>query len=172
MVGERMAVARIFPTVAGDFVSPSNSSCRQHYGFGAEQVKSAALAVVSKRTCDAAALLQQRDDCVFHENVKSQMDSMVLKSADHFQAGAVAHVGKPRIPMAAEISLENSAVARAIKKCAPRLQFAHACRSFLGVQFRHPPVTQILTAAHHVGKMNAPAIPVVYISHRHGYTSL
>src|ERR1700755_1171577 len=103
MVGERMAIARIFPAVAGDFVSPSNSSRRQHYGFGAEQVKSAALAVVSKRACDAAAVLQQRDDCVFHENAEPQMDSVVLKRADHFQAGPVAHMGKPRIPMTAEI---------------------------------------------------------------------
>jgi hypothetical protein len=100
------------------------------------------------------------------------MDSMVLKSADHFQAGTVAHMGKPRIPMAAEIPLENSAVARAIKKCAPGFQFAHACRSFLGMQFRHPPVTQVLTAAHRVGKVNAPAIPVVHISHRRGYAAL
>jgi hypothetical protein len=100
------------------------------------------------------------------------MDSMVLKSADHFQAGSIAHMDKPRITMAAEIPLENSTIARAIKKCAPGLQFAHACRSFLGVQFRHPPVTQVLTAAHRVGKVNAPAVPVVHISHGRGYAAL
>src|SRR5580692_9705668 len=80
MVGERMAIARIFPTVAGDFECSSNSSCRQHHGFGTEQVKSATLAVVSKRARDATAVLQQRDDCVFHENVETEMDAMVLKS--------------------------------------------------------------------------------------------
>jgi hypothetical protein len=100
------------------------------------------------------------------------MDSMVLKSADHFQAGTVTHMGKPRISMAAEISLENSAVARAIKECAPGFQFAHASRSLLGMQFRHPPVTQVLTAAHRIGKVNTPAIPVVHVSHRRGYTAL
>src|SRR5262249_11779093 len=94
MVGERMAIARIFPTVAGDFVSPSNSSGREYYRLGAEQVKSAALPVISERTCDAAPVLQQLDDGMFHENVEPQMDSMILESTDHFEAGTVADVGK------------------------------------------------------------------------------
>src|SRR5579864_2441598 len=96
MVGERVAIARIFPTVAGDFECPSNSSCRQHHSLGTEQVKSAALAVVPKRARDTTAVLQQRDDCMFHENVETEMDSVVLKSANHLQACAVAHVRKPR----------------------------------------------------------------------------
>src|ERR1700693_5878122 len=100
------------------------------------------------------------------------MDSMVLKSAYHLQSGAVADVRESRIPMAAEISLQNSAVAGAIKKRAPGLQFTHPRRSFLGMQLRHPPVIQVLTAAHGVGKVNAPAVPVVHISHRRGYATL
>src|SRR5580700_10907930 len=103
MVGEGMAVTRIFPTVAGDLVSPSNSSGRQHHGLGAEKVKSAALAIISKGTRDATAVLQQGDDCVFHEHVETQMDSMVLKGADHLQASAVAHMRESRIPVAAKI---------------------------------------------------------------------
>ena len=49
------------------------------------------------------------------------MDSMVLKSADHLQSGAVADVRQSGIPVAAEIPLQNSAVAGAIKKRAPGL---------------------------------------------------
>src|SRR5260370_5779298 len=100
------------------------------------------------------------------------MDSMLLKSAYHLQSGAVADMRKSRIPMAAEISLQNSAVAGAIKKCAPGLQLTHARRSFLGMQLRHSPIIQVLTATHGVGKVNAPAVPVVHISHRRGYATL
>ena len=99
------------------------------------------------------------------------MDAMVLKCADHFQAGAVAHMGEPRIPMAAEIPLQNSTVAGPIEKRAPGLEFTYTRRSFLGMKFRHPPITQVLTAAHGVGKVNAPVVPVVHISHRRGYAT-
>jgi hypothetical protein len=135
-------------------------------------VKSATLAVVSKRARDATAVLQQSDDCVFHENIEAEMDAMVLKSADHLQAGAVPYMGEPRIPMAAEIPLQNSAITGAIEKRAPGLKFTYTRRSFLGMELRHPPVAQVLAATHGVGKVNAPAVPVVHISHRRGYATL
>jgi hypothetical protein len=74
--------------------------------------------------------------------------------------------------MAPKIPLENSTVGSAIKECAPGLKFPHACRSFLGMELGHPPVTQILTAAHGVGEVNAPAVTVVNITHRGSYTAL
>ena len=40
IVGESVAIAGIFPAVAGDLESSSNPSRRQHDGFGAKQVKS------------------------------------------------------------------------------------------------------------------------------------
>jgi hypothetical protein len=40
------------------------------------------------------------------------------------------------------------------------------------MQLCHPPVIQVLTAAHGVGKVDAPAVPVVHISHRRGYATL
>jgi hypothetical protein len=40
------------------------------------------------------------------------------------------------------------------------------------MQFRHAPVTQVLTASHRVGKVNAPTVSVVHISHRRGYPAL
>ena len=99
------------------------------------------------------------------------MDAMILKSADHLQAGAVAHMRKPRIAMAAEIPLQNSAVFGAIKKRAPGFEFPNTRRSLLGVQLRHPRIVQILPAAHRVGKVNAPAVSVVHISHRRGHAT-
>ena len=40
------------------------------------------------------------------------------------------------------------------------------------MQLRHSPIIQVLTATHGVGKVNAPAVPVVHISHRRGYATL
>jgi hypothetical protein len=74
--------------------------------------------------------------------------------------------------MPPEISLQNPAVARTVEESAPSLQFADARWGFLGMQFGHPPVIQILAAAHGIGKVNAPAIPVVDISHRRSYAPL
>src|SRR5581483_12249721 len=89
VISERVSVPRILPAVAGDFVSPSNSSRRKNHSFSPKQVKSPPLAIISKRTRDAISIFQQGNDRVFHENVQTEMDSMVLKCTDHFQAGAV-----------------------------------------------------------------------------------
>ena len=168
VVGERVAVAGVFPTVAGDFVGPADAARRQHHGFGAEQVKSSALAVIPKCADHAVAILQQRHDRVFHEDVDAEMNPVVLQRADHLQAGAVAHVRQPRVAMAAEVALQNAAVAACDRTARPSFEFAHACRRFLGVQFGHPPVVQVLAAAHGVGKVNAPAVAIVDIGQRGG----
>src|SRR6266496_4591491 len=166
-----MAVAGIFPAVAGDLESPSNSSSREDHSFGAEQVKPSAFAVVAKGTSDAIAILQQCDDRMFHENVQTEMNAMVLQGADHLQARAVSDVRQPRIAVPAKIPLQNPAVAGAIEESAPGFQFADARRSFLGMQLCHTPVVQVLPAAHGVGKVDAPAIPVIHVSHRSRYAT-
>src|SRR5579862_205779 len=166
-----MAITGVFPTVAGNFESSANSSCCKLHGFGAEEMKSAALTVVTKRAGNAVPVLQQRQDGVLHENVETKMNAMVLQGADHLQSGAIAHVRESRITMSAKIALQNPAVGGAIKKRAPSLEFTHARRRFLGMQLRHPPVIQVLTAAHGVGKVNAPAVPVVHVSHRRRYAA-
>src|SRR5450432_425118 len=111
-------------------------------------MESTALAIVSKCTGDAITIFQQRDHGVFHENIQAQMDSMVLKGADHLQAGAIAYVREPRIAVPAEITLQDSAVCGSIEKRAPGFQLAHTPRRFLGMQFRHAPTVKILPAAH------------------------
>src|SRR5215467_6271142 len=96
------------------------------------------------------------------------MNSMVLQSADHLQARAVTYVRQTGIPMTAEIPLQDLSIACAIEKGTPGFQFADARRRFLCVQFRHPPLTQILPAAHRVSKVNAPIVAIVDIAHRRG----
>jgi len=128
VIGERMTIARVFPAVAGDFVRPANSSSRQHHRFGAEEVKSPAFAIVSKCASNPFAILEQGDDGVLHENIQAEMDSMVLKRADHLQASAVADVRQPWITMSAEIPLQNATVGCAVKERTPGFQFADARR--------------------------------------------
>jgi hypothetical protein len=86
---------------------------------------------------------------------------MVLQCADHLQASAIAYMCKPRILMAAEMSLQNPAVFRAIEHGAPRFELAHAIGRFLGVQFSHAPAVYVLTAAHRICKMNFPVVPLI-----------
>jgi hypothetical protein len=125
--------------------------------------ESAALALVTKRANDAIAIFQQRKNRVFHVNIDALMNAVILECANHFQPGAVANVRKSRVFVAAEISLQNPAIFRPIENRAPRFQFAHAIGRFLRVQFGHAPLVYILTAAHRVGEMNLPVIPVIDI---------
>ena len=100
------------------------------------------------------------------------MDAMILQRTDHLQAGAIANMRQPGIAMPAKIALQNAAIAGAIEQRAPGFEFAHTGRSFLGMQLRHAPVIQVLTAAHGVGKVNAPAVSIVHICHGRGYSTL
>ncbi len=104
-------------------------------------------------------------------NVDALMDAVILQRADHFEAGAVADVRQPRIPVAAEIALQNAAVAGAVEHRAPGFQFPHALRRFLGVQLRHAPVVQVLPAAHGIGEMDAPVVAIVHVAHGRGHAA-
>src|SRR5215469_11774250 len=99
-------------------------------------------------------------------NFHASVNAVILECANHLQAGAVANVSQAWIPVSAEVSLKNPAVLRAIEECAPSLKFAHAFRRFPGVQFRHAPVVEILTAPHRIGEMDAPVIAIVNIRKR------
>ena len=74
--------------------------------------------------------------------------------------------------MPAEISLQDSAVLCPVENRAPCLEFANAVRSFFGVELGHPPVVDILAAAHRVGKMHLPIIAVIDVRHRRRHAAL
>src|SRR5213596_345140 len=46
VISQRMPVASVFPTVAGNLVRPPNSASGQHYRFGTENFETAALAFI------------------------------------------------------------------------------------------------------------------------------
>ena len=129
-------------------------------------LEAAAFAIVTKRSADAPAILQQREDADFHVDIDALMHAVILQGADHFQPGAIADVREARIFMAAEISLQNAAIFRAIENRAPGFELAHPLRRFLGVQLRHPPIVDVLPAAHRVGEMDLPVVAVVHVGER------
>ena len=172
VIRERLAVAGVFPGIASDFVGAPDAAGGKHNGLCLENFETPALAVVAKRADDAVAILEQRDHRVFHVDVDALMDAVVLKRANQFQTGAVADVGEARITVAAEIALENFPVLRAVKHRAPCFEFVNARRGFLGVQFGHAPVVDVLAAAHRVGEMHAPVVAVVHVAHRRRHAAL
>ena len=155
MIRERNAVAGAFPGIARDFVGATKSAGGNHDRLRLENPETSALAVIAKRAHDAIAVLEQRHDRLFHVNRDALMNAVILQRANHFQTRAVADVRQARIAMAAEIALRNFAFLRAIKHRAS-FEFVHAGGRFLGVQFRHAPVVDVLATAHCVGEMDFP----------------
>ena len=172
VIGERVAVARVFPAVARDLVGAAHAAGRENHRFGLEQLEPSALALVAERADHAAVVLEQRDDRALHVHVDPLVDAVILQRADHLESGAVADVGQPRIPVAAEIPLKDPAVAGPIEHRAPRFELADTVGCFLRVQLRHAPVVHILAAAHRVGEMDLPVVPVVDVRQRGRNASL
>src|SRR5437016_11398982 len=104
VVGKRVAVASVFPTVACDFVSAADATGREYDRFGAENLEASALAFIAESADYTVAIFQQGKNRMFHVHIDSLMNPVILKRADHFQAGAIANVRKSRIFMTAEIS--------------------------------------------------------------------
>ena len=172
VVGKRLPVGRVFPAVAGDAERAAHAAGGEHDGLRLEQAEPAAFAVVAERPDHAAAVLQQREDREFRVHVDSHLDRVILQGPDHLQSGTVTDVRKARIPVAAEIALEDPAVARTVEHGAPRLEFAHAIRRLLCMKLRHAPVVHVLPAAHRVGKVHAPIVAVVDIAERGRHAAL
>ena len=84
VIGQGVAVAGAFPTVAGDLVSPADAAGGEHDRLGVEELEAAVLALVAERADDAIAVLEQRDDGAFHVDVDALMDAVVLQACGSF----------------------------------------------------------------------------------------
>jgi hypothetical protein len=171
-IRERVPIARALPTVAGNGIGASNAARRQNHGLGGKHMEAAAFTVVRQRARTSPAIEEQRDDGEFHVNGDAEVRRVVLKGANELEAGAIPDVGQARIAMAAEVALQNAAVRSPIEHRAPRLELAHAIRRFFGVQLRHPPVVDVLPAAHRVGEVHFPVVAIVDVGQRRGHASL
>ena len=133
---------------------------------GIEDLEPPAFPLVADRAGGAAIAREQRDDGEFHVDVETAMDALVLERPNQLETGTIADVRQPGIPVAAEIALQDLPVSRPIEDRAPGLELADAVRRFLRVQLRHPPVVDVLSAAHGVGEVDFPAVAVVDIGQR------
>src|SRR5262249_20085742 len=79
MVGNRMAVPGIFPTVAGDFVSPANAAGGEHDRVGFKDFEPPTFSLVSNGPDDSVAVLEQLQDGVLHVDSHPSMDAMILQ---------------------------------------------------------------------------------------------
>ena len=166
VVREGVAVAGVLPAVAGDLERAADAAGREHHGTGAKHFEAAALALVPECADDTLAVLEQTDDGALHVHVDALMDPVILQRADHLETGAIADVREPRIPVPAEIALQDAPVLRPIEHRAPGLELTHAIGRLLRVQFRHAPVVHVLAAAHRVGEMHLPVVAIVDVRER------
>src|SRR5439155_21100524 len=115
VIRQRMSVAGVFPAVAGNFVGASNSAGGEYDCFRSENFEATALAFIAKSANRAISIFQDRQDRVFHVHVDAAVHTVILQRSNHLQTGAVPDVRESRIFMAAEISLQNASVTRAIE---------------------------------------------------------
>ncbi len=161
-----MTVAGVFPAVARDLESAPDPAGREHDRLGPENLEPPALAIVTESADDAPVLFQERENGVLHVDVDPLVNAVILQSADHFQAGAIAHMREARIFVAAKIALQNPPVLGAIEDRAPGLEFAHPRRRFPGVQLGHAPIVDVLPAPHGIGEMDLPIVAIVDVGER------
>src|SRR5207249_11782332 len=145
--GERVAIAGVFPGVRGDLPGLADTSGGQDSSLRLEYEDVAAFQAIGHGTRDALAVLQQARDRALHKHVDPLVHGVLLERAYHLQARAVADMGKPSVAMAAEVTLQDATVLRAVEERAPTLQFVNPVRRLLRVQLRHTPVVQHLAAA-------------------------
>src|SRR5204863_8793450 len=115
MVGKRVSVSGVLPTVARDPESAPDSAGGQHDRFCFEETKAAALAIVSKRANNPIAVFEQGQDRAFHVHVNALMDAVILERSNHLEPGAIANVSEPRVSMPAEVALKDLAVGGAVE---------------------------------------------------------
>ena len=161
----RLAVTGVLPRVRGDLPGLADAAGGQDDRLGLEEHELAGVAPVAHRARDAVAVLEQALDLALHVDVDALVNRVVLERADHLQPRAVAHVGQPRVAVAAEVALEDQAVLGAIEQRAPALQLQHAIGRLLGVQLGHAPVVDHLAAAHGVAEVDLPVVLRPHVAH-------
>src|SRR6516164_6153096 len=158
-----MSVTGIFPTVAGNLKSPSDSPGGQHDRLCTEQDKVSLLPVVSKGATDAVSVFHKGNHRAFHMYGNPLMNAVVLEGANHFQSRPVPNMGESGIFMPSKVPLEDPSVRCSVKQGSPGFQLIDTSGCFPRVKFCHPPVIHVLTAPHRIGKMDLPVVPVIHI---------
>src|SRR5262249_16528451 len=90
VVGERVAIARVFRSIARDLIGPASTPGREHDGFCFKQYESSTFPLVTECAHNAVSILEQADEGAFHVHSDALMNAVILKGADHLQARTIA----------------------------------------------------------------------------------
>src|SRR5262245_24546698 len=107
VVGKRLAIARVFPTIARALIGPAGTPGRQHVGFCFNQYESSTFPLVCVCAHNAVSMLAQAGERAFYVHSDALMNSVILKGADHLYARTIAVVGHSWILVSAEGSLQD-----------------------------------------------------------------
>ena len=129
----RDPVTGVLPGIRGDLPCLSDAAGREDHRLRAEGDELAGLAPIADRAGHALTVGEEMTQRALHEHVDALRDGVVLQGADHLEAGAVSDVRQPRVPVTAEITLENEAVLGAVEQRAPLLELEHALGRLLRV---------------------------------------
>src|SRR5690606_32192657 len=132
--GERVAVTRVFPGVAGHAPGLARAARGEDHGPAAHEQEAPRLAEVREDAGDALAVLEQAQGGALHVEADALVHAVILQRADELEARAVAHVREPRVAMPAEVALADQPVLGPIEDGAPLLELADARGRLLRVQ--------------------------------------
>jgi len=166
VVGQRVSVPGILPAVAGNAEGSPDASGGHDHSLGLEYAEAPSLAIVGEGSDHPPVTFEERRHRLLHVEVDALVDAVILQRTNQFETGSVAYVGQPGIGVAPEVALQDAAVRCAIEHRAPRLEFPHPVGRFLGVQFGHAPVVEVLAPAHGVGKVHLAGVTVVHVGQR------
>ena len=100
------------------------------------------------------------------------MDPPLLQRSNELEAGGIADVRQPRIGVPAEVALAGQPLRRPVEDSAPLFELANPVRRLLGMDLRHPPVSEVLASLHGVTEMGLPRVPVVLVGEGRGSAAL
>ena len=87
-----VAVRGVFPGIRRDLVGLADSARGDHDRLRAERHEATRLAPVGERAHDAPVLGQELRHGALHEDFEPLVHAVVLKGADHLEAGPISHV--------------------------------------------------------------------------------
>src|SRR6185436_19017235 len=123
-VRHREPVAGVLPRVARDLPRLAAAAGREDRGLALEHDEATGLTPVAEHAGDPIAVLEQLERGALHVEVDALVHAVILQRADHLEARAITGVREARIAMAAEVTLADQAVLRAIEHRTPLLELA------------------------------------------------
>ena len=115
--------------------------------------------------------MEEPEHLDLHEHLDAVGHRLLLQGADQLEAGAVADVGQPGEPVAAEVALEDQAVLGPVEQRPPVLELADPVGGLLGVELGHAPVVEHLAAPHGVAEVDLPVVLGVDVAQGGGHAA-